>query len=433
MPAKDGLNGHGFQSGHICLIKCPFKEAMSKSLLRQKRIITTPTTLISKYMSLILLPDSGENSLATHYRNAFKEAVELYVVSAYLTEWDASLKLSKDCRKFRIIVGRDFGVTRKAACEAVMKWLPSHRKSQFLVADNIDGFHPKAVFWMMKNGECYAIVGSSNLTRAAFQTNYEANFFSKIDKQGFAEVKRWLQAIEKKSIVVSEDWLAKYSEAPKTRRTLKKVTDQGKAISEDAVVNLDLPATDGMEALIKRRRAQIKVYNETRKGLHRLFSRCAKGIIDSSKFYEELPNYWYGKDGVGSRLQGAGWERLGKGDDFHSLSQSYLRIIRADKEDRDDVVSEEIDLLKDREVGLRKAFLSEMLCLEFPDEFPVLNKPVRTYLADIKLRSPRGASEGAKYVYLAKTLRAALTQNPKYPAKNLAELDTVIWKEYGEE
>lgn len=50
--------------------------------------------------------------------------------------------------------------------------------------------------------------------------------------------------------------------------------------------------------------------------------------------------------------------------------------------------------------------MSEMFCLEFPSEYPVLNEPVQTYL------------------------RASLIQNPDHPAKNLAELDRVFWLEY---
>src|SRR6476620_12776422 len=62
------------------------------------------------------------------------------------------------CRRFRIIIGRDFGITRKAACRKVIEWLPEARKFQFKVADQITGFHPKAVFWKEANGDCFAII-----------------------------------------------------------------------------------------------------------------------------------------------------------------------------------------------------------------------------------------------------------------------------------
>ncbi len=72
-----------------------------------------------------------------------------------------------------------------------------------------------------------------------------------------------------------------------------------------------------------------------------------------------------------------------------------------------------------------------MLCLRFPEEYPVLNKPVQDYLRAVKYKPPRLASEGARYIFLAKTLRTSLLDNQDHPAKNLAELDTVIWLKYG--
>jgi hypothetical protein len=72
-----------------------------------------------------------------------------------------------------------------------------------------------------------------------------------------------------------------------------------------------------------------------------------------------------------------------------------------------------------------------MLSLRFPSEYPVLNEPVWRYLKDVKYKAPRKASEGARFIFLATTLRSSLLQNPDHPAKNLAELDTVIWLAYG--
>src|SRR5689334_19651341 len=61
----------------------------------------------------------------------------------YLTEWDGTLKLNPKCRRFRFIVGEDFGITRKAACEAVLRWLPHRLKANFRVAVGNGGFPPK--------------------------------------------------------------------------------------------------------------------------------------------------------------------------------------------------------------------------------------------------------------------------------------------------
>lgn len=128
------------------------------------------------------------------------------------------------------------------------------------------------------------------------------------------------------------------------------------------------------------------------------------------------------KDGAGSQ---------GKASDFRLLSQGFLRIVNAGADERDDVVVEEIDRLdKAQTVPARGAFLSEMLCLRFPELFPVINKPVEKYLKDVGFEPPPRASEGDRYRWRAQTLRSWLQQNPTHPAKNLAELDAVIWEKY---
>jgi hypothetical protein len=174
----------------------------------------------------------------------------------------------------------------------------------------------------------------------------------------------------------------------------------------------------------------LNQYRENREALIKLFRDCASGRITSEEFYEALPQHWGGE--VGGRLQGRGFERLGKGSDFRSLSKSFLRIVDAADDNRDDIAVEEIDRLAQDKVPTRKAFLSEMLCLRFPNLFPLDNKPVKNYLKHIGYRPPSGASEGAIYLDLARKLRVALRRNPDYPAKNLAELDAVIWHKFGE-
>lgn len=382
-------------------------------------------------MNLLLDTPNSHSKLVHHYRRAFNQAAELFIVTAYLTQldWDKSLELNSGCRHFRFIIGKDFGITRKAACKAVMRWLPPERKSQFMVADLIAGFHPKAVFWKESSGDCFAIVGSSNLTRAAFETNYEANVVSRISESDHEEAKRWVRSIERLAIPLSEDWLSQYKEAPSATGGRGKKSAKKHAVTPS--VALELPKPAGMMREIDKRRHQLAAYKKNRDGLISLFRRCADGQISSARFYEELPSYWSDESGVGDRLQGAGWEILGKDSDFQALSGSYLRILYATDEDRDDVVEEEIDALHHNRIVTRGAFLSEMLCLQFPGEYPVLAKPVRDWLRAVKFKAPRGASEGSRYIDLARKLRSSLLQNPNHPAKNLAELDTVIWLAFG--
>lgn len=366
--------------------------------------------------------------LSRCYKQAFKNAIELFVVTAYLTEWDASLKLNPKCRSFRVITGRDFGITRKAACEKVMGWLPPERKAQFMVADRIGGFHPKAVFWKEEEGNCFAIIGSSNLTQAAFETNYEANVLLPLSEADYLEGKKWVQQIEKQSVIVSEDWLKKYKEAPLARLGGTKGSKK-EGVHITPVVPLNLPRPRGMKERIESRRKNLDAYKRHRDDLLSLFRQCASGQITSQSFYQELPKYWSFERG--DRLTGHGFEIKGKHGDFQALSQSLVRILDASDEDRDNVVQKEIDELKQKKVPTRGAFLSEMLCLRFPEEYPVLNEPVQNYLRAVKFKAPRRASEGARFIFLSNTLRRSRLDDPGHPAKNLAELDTVIWLKYG--
>lgn len=376
-------------------------------------------------MNLVLLPDSGGKSLENHYTNALKNAVELYIVSAYLTEWDAPIKLNDGCDDFRFIVGKDFGITRKEACRKVMHWLPKRLEGQFMVAVEIDGFHPKAMFWREGDRSLHALVGSSNLTRAAFSRNHEANVYFQPSEVQFAEALDWVKKMEQSCISVSDDWLKIYREAPRSGPT----GPTGKSSAEELREILKLPRIAGSAERVRERRKQLENYLDNRTGLMRLFKKSAEGRISNQDFYNELPDHW--SIGLNNRLQGAGWERQGKASDFHELSQSFLRIVNAQASERDTTVVREIDSLCKKRVESRGAFFSEMLCLRFPELYPVKNQPVEDFLKDIEFRGPRGASEGVAYVDLAQRLRMALRANPKHPAKNLAELDSVLWLAYG--
>jgi len=379
-------------------------------------------------MKLFLHSPSKQSELTDIYKNAFSNAKELFVVSAYLTDWDESLVINSKCKHFRLIIGKDFGITRKTACEKVIKWLPSYRKCQFMVADNILGFHPKAMLWVDSKDKCFSLIGSSNLTRAAFEKNYEANIYSQISPDDYTTAKKWVKEIESQSVIVSEDWLNNYKEIVQCG-VGKSFTNTPKPTSP--TISLKLPTPSDIYELLKARRKQLRTYLKNKDALLALFRSCASEEIDSLDFYEQLPSLWSWE--VGNRLQGEGFERLGKASDFQALAKSFLRILESSDADRDDVVVAEIDDLSANRVPTRKAFLSEMLCLAFPNDYPVLNKPVRNYLKAIKFNAPRGITEGGKYLDLAKKLRSSLIQNPKHPAKNIAELDTVIWRVYGKQ
>ena len=66
-------------------------------------------------MELILLPKKSENlSLDGIYHRALSRSKELYIVSAYLTEWGIKESLGDQCESFLFIVGKDFGITSQS-------------------------------------------------------------------------------------------------------------------------------------------------------------------------------------------------------------------------------------------------------------------------------------------------------------------------------
>jgi HKD family nuclease len=217
--------------------------------------------------SLTLLP-SNSAKLEKIYERAFERARELYVVSAYLTNWNSDLKLSRGC-KVKIIIGKDFGITRKEACKQVLKWLPSNCKHSFYVAAYIGGFHPKAMFWKERDGKCYSLVGSSNLTEAAFKSNYEANLYSQVNSKTYQDVTEWVgELIEHHSRPVDPKWLAEYKEA----RLVGKKTGGSPDISNRAD-DFPLPEVtkNQVNKALNYRRQQVKAFAQIREPLKRLF------------------------------------------------------------------------------------------------------------------------------------------------------------------
>ena len=75
---------------------------------------------------------------------------------------------------------------------------------------------------------------------------------------------------------------------------------------------------------------------------------------------------------------------MGKASNFRSLTTSFLSILDADDGERDDVVVSEIDALAAEGNPARKAFFSEMLCLAFPNDYPILNQPVADYIKKMR-------------------------------------------------
>lgn len=382
----------------------------------------------------------GAPQLVNKYREAFAKAKELYVVSAFLTEWPDSLALNAECFVFRLIVGADFGTTRRAALEAALKWLPKRFKGN-VFAFNQQGvsFHPKAVLWSEHDGRCYFLIGSSNLTKAAFGSNVEANVTLQLSEDEYVRARAWIEEIEERSVEVNSTWLQDYEEAP-IRGGRSNGQHKKKArlsAGEKPVFDLDLELSDGAEMrefkrYLQARRNQRATFDaHSKKPLEQLFRTSASKRrwteTNNLSFYSELNRHWAASNTT--RMGGLQWVIRGKHADHQQLAKSLVAILDAPAAQRDSVVLSEKDRLHGQGIPTRAAVLTEMLCHFFPKKYPILDRPVRRWRANVGFDRHVGGSEGERYLRLTRAMRAALREaGPQdLGLENLAELDTLIW------
>jgi len=374
-------------------------------------------------MQILLSPNAtAHNELRDVYRRAFDEAEELYIASAYLTDWDSSYKLNTGCKGVFFLVGTDFGLTRKAAMLDVLRWLPQHISSFGAVPKQGGGFHPKIVAWKAHSGEYYCLIGSSNLSKAAFSDNCEANLLTHISAHDFSRICTWLNSVS--ALPVSETWIKHhYTEASLTHKG-------GEADSSILqIAPSDLPSGPACEQAVRDRRRQQTAFAEIEKPIRAAAVRCSQGKISGSQFWQSFWEQWAHHS---SRFQGGGLQIKGKAANWEEACSSLTRILGASRSSSpfqlDHLVIKEIDRLGHASNPARRAWLSEMLCHYLPELYPISNMPVDKWLSTIKLHGRRGMTEGQRYVDLARKLRLAVQNYSPAGARNLAELDGAIWQ-----
>lgn len=376
-------------------------------------------------LQILLNPDTqNPEQLRQIYDRAFWEAQELYVASAYLTDWKGYRHVNPGCRQVIFLVGTDFGLTRKAAMRDVLRWLPKRACCIFGAVPRLlqGGFHPKVVAWRDRTGRHFCVVGSSNLSRAGFASNYEANVFLPISAREFGRVTAWLDSIAQHAVPVTGDWINHhYKEA---------LPPRGGKVGARAALAVKLHTPEGVvyARVVRERRGQQAAFKEISHRLRTTAIRCADGEITNNEFWRRFWRLW---SSHASRFQGSGLEFTGKSANWRQVCGALVRILDAAKRRSithlDYVVSREIDRLVKAQNPARGAWLSEMLCHYFPELYPIRNEPVRRWLSWNKWRGRRGATEGQRYIELARQLRHAVRARPA-GARNLAELDLAIWQ-----
>lgn len=376
-------------------------------------------------MHILLSPDKN-GRLSSVYRDAFNEATELYIASAYLTAWNPSAPLNKKCEQVTFLVGTDFGLTRKAALREVLKWLPPKMPSIFAAATVPDGgFHPKIVAWTNARGQKFCLVGSSNLSKAAFATNCEANVLVNLSNDEYLQITRWIEKIAETAEPITKDWVEHhYRESTLSKKNSAK---HGNAASLPGVVTISFSGVPGLKKGVQHRRAQQSAFAQIAKPLLKAAKRSATGQISDDAFWKQFWRLWSDHE---SRFQGSGLQFSCKYANWREANSSLIRILNESRKvslvQLDHLVMKEIDALAKAGNPSRGAWLSETLCHYLPESYPVLNAPVRAWLKHVKWRARRKSTEGQRYVELARQLRYTLRQHP-FGAKNMAELDALIW------
>jgi hypothetical protein len=375
-------------------------------------------------MREILLSPNDSCALTKLYERAAVQSVDLLIATAFLTGWPVRQKLSKGCKSVLIVVGTDFGLTRKKALTNLLRWVPKDKTYNVLAVPAISGgcFHPKIVAWKDRKGKYFALFGSSNLTAAAFHQNHEANIIQEISEREFRKVKSWLRDIARKCEVITADWIEDYEESNRGAKTGKK----GPATKDSAlVVDLKVRILKKHLKLISDRKHKQEQFAEIREPLLDIVIKCAAGKLSKKSFWRKFRDLWSSHP---SRFQGSGMERFGGKVNWRQACTSLLRVVEGPDDifDLDLVVQSEIDRLSRLGNSARGAWLTEMICHFYPSSYPVLDRPVRVWLRHIGYRPQRGATEGSKYLDLSRKMRVAKDHTPEI--STLAELDVVIWK-----
>lgn len=389
-----------------------------------------------------LLPDTWQgrhtSSLKKVYDRAFAKAKELFVVSAFLTEWPADQRPNSGCEEFLLVIGTDFGITRIAAVKKALKSLGETFEDRVL-AFNAKGvnFHPKVMLWKEADDSHFILIGSSNLTRAAFERNVEANVTMKLTKAEYENARDWMQEIEDASTPVIGPWLEKYQEAP------LRVSGGSGSFADDAPtdspvfdLSLGVPGNDERaefdEHLERRREIRATFDRESKQPLVELFRRLARKTkwsdADDQHVYEELRRLWGASPRT--RMGGKQWALRGKGTRYQQFVKSFVQILDAPSaRARDVIVSREKDKLREAKVSARTAVFSELLCHFYPRRYPILDKPVKAWRREVGFDHRLGGTEGERYIRLAKFARAALRdpETMTTGVRDLAELDVLIW------
>ncbi|MBR3071373.1 phospholipase D family protein [Fibrobacter sp.] len=378
-------------------------------------------------MAKIFLNPEDNESLKDVYTKVFQEADEIYLATAFLTEWSFSKVKLGSCKQFVAIIGTHFGLTKKQACRDLMKWLPESLRSHIYAFpfEQQSTFHPKVLVWK-KDEKFFSLIGSSNLTSAALNKNYEINVKNEIEAKDYERIVEWFKDRSDESQVMSQSWIDSYEESKVVYKS-----KNGKKEPNEKVFDVRLPQNSESRKWLEGRRKQMKVFKRYKAKLFDLMKENAAGRLSNKKFWEDFCEIWHARFDEENqfRFQNNGVERSCSKANWHEATNAFMFIYKKSEKcsvfELDKIVAEQIDRLKRKKNPARKAWLSEMLCQFFPNTYPLLDDPVNQWVKNIGWKLDRGGSEGKKYIDLATRLRSVVKENKPF-VNNLAELDILM-------
>lgn len=268
------------------------------------------------------------------------------------------------------------------------------------------------------------MIGSSNLSKAAFSTNYEANVLNAISSAEFIRVSAWLDAISEQSSPVDSDWIRHHYKEAKLARPGKNA-----AITSTQIHPSKLPSGAACARMVRRHLKGQSSFREIANPIRRAALDCSQGKMSRGDFWQVFWGLWSQHE---SRFQGSGIQFAGKSAKWEQGCASLITILKASTHSSvsrlDRLVTTEVDRLSKLGNPMRRAWLSEMLCHYFPELYPISDKPVNKWLSATRLRNRRGLTEGQRYIDLSRKLRLAVRDHHPAGSKNLAELDGAIWQ-----
>lgn len=176
----------------------------------------------------------GKNYLYTHITNAFKKAISIDIIVAFLMESGARLLeeefkfIANSKIPIRILTGNYLNITEPSALY-LLKSILGDKADIRLYVNKAKSFHPKAYIFNYKNGGDI-FIGSSNISKSAMTDGIEWNYRITKDRHE-DDFKVYKNAFDNlfynESIILNDEELQKYSKCWRKPKLYKQIEISG--------------------------------------------------------------------------------------------------------------------------------------------------------------------------------------------------------------